>query len=92
MKKVLFGVLAFMICSSAAWAVRDYKGYRIFLKENKAKIKSMEKECDKAKGTNNARKACDDVMQFRLEAECRYGINPNACKAMDELKKVEVTK
>jgi len=92
MKKVFLGVLAFVICSSSAWAVRDYKGYRIYVKAHTKEIKEMEKACNDARGTKAARRKCDDVMQFRLEGECRYGINPNACKALDELKKMEVKK
>jgi hypothetical protein len=87
MKKTFFVVLAFIFCSGLAWAVPDYKGYNKFMKDNSAKIKELEKACTDAKGTKLARKKCNDVMQYRVDAECRYGINPNACAALDAIKK-----
>jgi hypothetical protein len=89
MKKAFFVILAFIFCSSLAWAVPDRKGYNKFLKENNAKIREMERACNEAKGTKLAHKKCNDLMEYRVEAECRYGINPNACAAIDAIKKTE---
>ena len=90
MKRVIFTITAFIICSSLAWAVPDYKGYRQFLKENDQKIKTMEKSCRDSKGTPNNKKICDDVLEFRFTSECKYGVNPNACKAMEEINKLKI--
>ena len=92
MKKAFFAILAFIFCSSLAWAIPDYKGYNKFLKENNTKIRELEKACNEAKGGKTARKKCNDLMQYRVEAECKYGVNPNACAALDAIKQAEKKK
>jgi hypothetical protein len=89
MKKMIFGIIALALYSSPLWSVPDYKGYNKFLKENNTKIRAMEKTCNDAKGTKSSKTKCNDLMQFRVESECRYGINPNACSALDEIKKMK---
>ena len=92
MKKTFLGALIFILSSGLAWSAPDLKGYQAFIKNNNAKIKIMEKECRDYKKTKEHRQKCNDLMRFRVEAECRFGINPDACKAIDEIKKMEKKK
>ena len=89
MKKIFLGTLIFILGCGLAFATPDYKAHKAFIKENNAKIKAMEKECHSLKNLKERRKKCNELMQFRVEAECRFGINPDACKAIDEIKKME---
>jgi len=89
MKKVFLGTLFFILSSGQVFATPDFKGHRDFIKANSEKIKAMEKTCRNSKNPKEHREKCNDLMQFRVEAECRYGINPDACKAIDEIKKME---
>lgn len=89
MKKWFLGTLIFALGCGTAWSAPDFKGYKAFVKENNEKIKTMEKECRDYRKAKDHRKKCNELMRFRVEAECRYGISPDACKAIDEIKKME---
>jgi len=89
MKKVFLGTLFFILGCGLANAAPNFKGYKDFIKENKDKIKAMEKECDNYKNPKERGKKCTELMRFRVEAECRFGINPDACNAIEEIKKIE---
>jgi len=92
MKKMFLGTLIFILGSGLAWSAPDFKGHKAFILANKDKIKAMESECHTAKDSKERHKKCYELMQFRVDAECRYGINPDACKALDEINKVEKKK
>ena len=89
MKKVFFVIVAFIFCSNFVWAAPDYKGYNKFLKDNNKKIRELETSCNKARAGKNERKKCNELMKYRVEAECKYGVNPSACAALDALKQTE---
>ena len=89
MKKLFLGTLVFILSYGLAWAAPDYKGYKAFTKTNKEKIRTMEKECRNSKSPKEHLKKCNELMKFQVEAECRFGISPDACKALDEIQKVE---
>jgi len=92
MKKLFLGTLVLLSVCGQAYAAPDFKGYKAFLKENSEKIRTMEKECRDSKKSKERHQKCNDLMQFRVESECRFGINPDACKAIDEIKKMEKSK
>ncbi len=89
MKKLFLSALVFTLGSGLAFAAPDYKGHQAFIKANKEKIRTMEKECRNSKSPKEHLKKCNELMKFKVEAECRYGISPDACKALDEIQKVE---
>jgi len=92
MKKIFLGTLFFVLGCGVVWSAPNFKGYQDFVNANKDKVKAMEKECHSAKDAKERHKKCSELMQFKVEAECRYGISPDACKALDEIKKIEKKK
>ena len=92
MKKLFLGTLFLILGCGQVFAAPNFKGYQDFIKENKEKIKTMENDCNSYKDPKERHKKCTELMRFKVEAECRFGINPNACSAIEAIKKVETKK
>ena len=81
MKTILgLSFVAFFFLVSVAWAAANYTGYTNWTTENAKKIERLTKECGSGKIYN--RKKCIELAKFTFRAQCKYGINPEACKEL----------
>jgi len=87
MKQIIFIVFMFLGFTGVAMAAADYQGYNKFLQDNKDKLKDMDMYCKASNGVVINAAKCNELAQMQLQAQCKYGVNPNACKALDEVKK-----
>ena len=87
MKRTLLSMIAFIGFTCVAMAAADYQGYSKFLKENENKLKEMDTVCKINNGVVVDASKCNELSKTQLKAQCKYGVNPNACKALDEVKK-----
>ncbi|MFH1223587.1 MAG: hypothetical protein V1647_04520 [Pseudomonadota bacterium] len=81
MKRIITAVM-FLGSIGLVMAAADYQGYSKFLKDNESELKKMDTACKATDGVLANANECNRLAKKQLKAQCDFGVNPNACKAI----------
>ena len=86
MKTILgLSITLFFLLGSVAWATPDYMGYGNWVQKNQQNIEKLTKKCGAGKTYN--KNACYSLARLTFKAQCKFNVNPEACKELKNLKK-----